>query len=110
MRRYRLTALSAGIFLAAQICASDTSPVLIPGLFLLFFIPQVIILGLQCCDVVHSWEEFREEAGEEACEKVPFMVVYKEKISCTPFMMTPRAIAVMLGINLDRAGPSFVMA
>lgn len=109
MRKYRLTSLSAIVFIAAIFCASHTSLMMIPGFFLLFIIPQAMLLVLQCCDVVHNWGEFREAVGEEACEKVPVMVLYREKISCIPFDAALRTIAVMLGINPDRAGPSFVV-
>lgn len=109
MRKYRFAVLSAMIFIAALFCASHTSLIMIPGIFLLFIIQQAILLVLQCCDVVHNWGEFKEAAGEEACEKVSVMVLYREKISCIPFDAALRTIAVMLGINPDRAGPSLVM-
>lgn len=109
MRKYRWTALSAVIFAAALSCASHTALILIPGAALIFLILQFILLVLQCCDVIHNWKEFREAVGEEACEKVPLMMAYKEKISYTPFVIALRAMIVMLGINPDRAGPSFVI-
>lgn len=109
MRKYRWTVLSAVIFAAALSCAFHTSLILNPGAVLIFLIPQFILLGLQFCEVIHKWKEFRESVGEEACEKVPLIMVYKEKIFYTPFVMTLRAMMVMLGINPDRAGPSFVI-
>ena len=109
MRKYRVTALSAVIFVAAMFCASHTSLILIPGFFLLLLIPQVILLGLQCYKVVCNWEKFRKAECEEICEKVQVTVVYRKKYSYTPFAMTRRAFIVMLGINPDRAGPSFVI-
>ena len=109
MRKYRLTALSAIIFIAAVLCASHTSLIIIPGFVLIFLIPQIILLGLQCCEVVYCWHEFRKAVDEEVCENVPLMRVYMKKICYAPFVMTRRAITVMLGINPDRAGPSFVI-
>lgn len=109
MRKYRFTVLSAMIFITAVFCASHTSLIMIPEIFLLFIIPQAILLVLQYCDVVHNWGEFREAVGEEACEKVSLRVLYKKKIFGTSFEMILRAIVVMLKINPDRAGPSFVM-
>ena len=97
------------IFITAVFCASYTSLIMIPGFVLIFLIPQFILLGLQCCDMIHNWEEFRETVGEEACEKVSLRVLYKEKISGVPFEMILRVIVVMLEINPDRAGPSFVI-
>lgn len=109
MRKYRHTVLSAIIFIVAVFCASHTSFMMLPEFFLLFIISQAILLVLQCCDVVHNWGEFREAVGEEACEKVPVMVLYRDKISGIPFDAVLRTIAVMLGINPDRAGTSFVV-
>ena len=109
MRKYKLAALSTVVFIVALLCASHTSLVLFSGCFLLFFIPQVILVGLQCLEVVYDWREFKDAEEEAVFEKVSFTVLCQENISYTPFVMTLRTMIVMLGINPERAGPSFAM-
>ena len=110
MRRYRtIAAILVVICTVAGYTLRYTSPELIPALFLLILIPQIILMVIQCCEVSNDWRELKKAVTEDICETVEFVTEDDGVISYIPFVPTFRVMSVMLGINPDRAGPSFVV-
>ena len=82
-------------------------PELIPILFLMILIPQLVLMVIHLRDVADCWKDFEGAVTEEICEEVSYIEWNNEKIPRIPFVRTLRVMSVMCGINPDRAGPAF---
>ena len=108
MRRYRvILAAWAMISILAGFHLRNAFPELIPILFLIILIPQLLLMLIRLHDVADHWREFEEAVTEEVCEKVAFVANVDEKLPLLPFVRTLRVLSVICGINPARAGPVF---
>ena len=106
MRRYRvILAAWAMISILAGFHLRNAFPELIPILFLMILIPQLLLMLIRLHDVADHWREFEEAVTDEVCEKVAFVANVDEKLPLLPFVRT--VLSVICGINPDRAGPVF---
>ena len=108
MRRYRvIVAAWAMMGIMAGFHLRNAFPELIPILFLMILIPQLVLMLIRLHDVADHWRKFEEAVTEEVCEKVAFVANVDEKLPLLPFVRTLRVLSVICGINPDRAGPVF---
>ena len=107
MRRYRVIVAAWAIMsIMAGFHLRNAFPELIPMLFLMILIPQLVLMVIRLCDVADRWKEFEGAVTEGVCKGVSYIEWNNEKIPQIPFVRTLRVMSVMYGINSDRAGPA----
>lgn len=105
LKKIGSAAIYAAIIFTVFSCAS---PEEFQWMYVLIFIPGLIIISFQFREIFRAWYDYKQVEKEESIKELS-RVLPQKKIHTIPYVMTLRTLMVGHGINSYRAGPAFMI-